>query len=252
MAGKYGIVLQPADCQGAVFGDMWVGTAYQFYHVPLSTEPASALDRASFTRRMFSDASAGAKQFFTYEYDQHVPEIRKYIHLYTGKSGDTEIAVMCPTTLYRLGGNLKPTIGGATRLRDACDFDVLDELLIADGALTQNRYKTLILFQPDIIDQPILDKIGAWLDSGGTLLVHGDAPIRNVAGETWAHKGIQTIGGEFVRGVQRHIAGSTGADVIDGVWTTHRGDQTFMYNTTDKPVSANGAEVPAHEIVELK
>jgi hypothetical protein len=37
-------------------------------------------------------------------------------------------------------GNLEPTIQAAYPLRDLCDFDVLDELLIADGALTTNRY----------------------------------------------------------------------------------------------------------------
>ncbi len=110
MAEKYGIVLQPADCQGAYFGDKWVGTAYQFYGVTLSTEPASSLNTADFTRRLFSDASVGAKQIFTYEFDQHIPEIHKYVHLVTGKPGDTQIAVLCPTTLYRLGGDLKPTI----------------------------------------------------------------------------------------------------------------------------------------------
>ena len=33
MAGRYHVVLQSADCQGAVFADKWVGTAYQFYGV---------------------------------------------------------------------------------------------------------------------------------------------------------------------------------------------------------------------------
>jgi len=39
-ARPYKIVLQPADCHGAVFADKWVGTAYQFYGVKESTEPA--------------------------------------------------------------------------------------------------------------------------------------------------------------------------------------------------------------------
>ena len=43
MARKYPIVLQPADCQGAVFADKWMGTAYQFYHVKECTEPAGNL-----------------------------------------------------------------------------------------------------------------------------------------------------------------------------------------------------------------
>ena len=61
--------------------------------------------------------------------------MQKYVHLITGKPGETEVAVYCPTTLYRLGGNLQPTIKAAYPLRDLCEFDVLDETLINDGAL---------------------------------------------------------------------------------------------------------------------
>ena len=45
---------------GAVFGDKWMGTAYQYYGVKECTEPAGGLDGKSFVRRMFSDASCGA------------------------------------------------------------------------------------------------------------------------------------------------------------------------------------------------
>jgi hypothetical protein len=89
MAAPYGIYLQPADCFGVPFGDKWVATAYNFYGVKLSTEPARPLDRSGFVRRMFSDASRGATQMFTYEFDEHVPEIQRYIHLFTGRTGDT-------------------------------------------------------------------------------------------------------------------------------------------------------------------
>src|ERR1035438_8900593 len=140
MARPYHVVLQPADCQGAVFGDKWVGTAYQFYGVKECTEPAGGLDAPSFARRMFSDASCGAAQFFTYEFESHAADIQRYVHLFTGKPGDTEIAVYCPTTLYRLGGNLQSPIGAGYPLRDLCEFDVLDELLIADGALPPKSY----------------------------------------------------------------------------------------------------------------
>src|SRR6185503_19612570 len=133
MAGKYKIVLQPADCQGAIFADKWLASAYQFYGVKLGTEPAGGLDRNNFVKRMFSDASCGASQLFTYEFEQHVPEIQKYLRLYTGVPGDTQIALYCPTTLYRLGGDLKPTIQFASALRDLCEFEVLDEGLISDG-----------------------------------------------------------------------------------------------------------------------
>lgn len=57
-----------------MFADKWPGTAYQFYGVKLGSEPAGNLDRAAFVRRMFSDASCGAAQWFTYEFEAHAPE----------------------------------------------------------------------------------------------------------------------------------------------------------------------------------
>jgi hypothetical protein len=189
MAGPYHIVLQPADCQGAVFGDKWMGTAYRFYGVKECTEPAGNLDDKSFVRRMFSDASCGASQLFSYQFEQHSTNIQRYVHLLTGKAGDTEIAVFCPTTFYRLGGSLEPTIRAAYPLRDLCEFDVLDELLIADGALNAKRYKVLIIFQANIVEQPILKKIEAFRRAGGKVLLVGDGPIRNVEGKAWSADG---------------------------------------------------------------
>src|SRR5207249_998301 len=158
MAQPYRIVLQPADCQGAVFADKWMGTAYQFYGAKECTEPAGNLDEKSFVRRIFSDAAAGASQFFTYEFERHATNMQKYIRLLTGKPGETEIAVYCPTTLYRLGGDLQPTIKACYPLRDLCDFDVLDELLIEDGALTAKCYKVLLLLQGEITEQTTLPR----------------------------------------------------------------------------------------------
>ena len=85
---------------------------------------------------MFSDASAGASQFFTYEFPEHADDIHKYGRLITGHPGDTQVAVYCPTTLYRLGADLRPTIDASRSLRDLCDFDVLDEELISSTALS--------------------------------------------------------------------------------------------------------------------
>ncbi len=246
MAGKYGITLQPADCHGAYFGDKWIGTAYAFYKVPLATEPASLLETRDFVRRMFSDASCGAAQHFTYEFERHAPEIRKYIDLYTGQGGDTEIAALCPTTLYRLGGDLKPTITGGAKLRDLAEYDVLDELLVVDGALTE-KYKALIVMQPDFVAAAVLDKIEAWIKSGGTLVLLGDDPIKDVAGNVRCAPG--AIGrGKIVRAAARgkdspwlkdleeilvNMKGFDGKS--DGLMTCRRGQQVLVYNANDKP-----------------
>ena len=202
MAKGYGIVIQPADCQGAVFADKWMGTAYQFYGVTESTEPATALDQKAFVRRMFSDASAGAKQFFTYEFEQHVPDIHKYIHLITGKPGETEVAVYCPTTLYRLGANLGYTIQASNEMRDVCEYDVLDEALILDGALTPRRYKALVIYQAEVVDSPVLEKFAGFQRAGGRVIVVGSTPIKDVAGHE--------MGGQFQDRTSRSAQRSKG------------------------------------------
>jgi hypothetical protein len=275
MAGPLGVVLQPADAEGDVFGDMWEDTAYQFYHVRFGTEPAGGLDHPHFLRRLFSDASGGATQFFTYEFDAHAADIRSHIQLLTGEPAETSVAVYCPTTLYRLGGDLQPTIQTATRLRACTAYDVLDELLITDGALT-DRYKALVIFQGDFIDQPILDRIKRWIESGGTLLLPAAVTPRNVEGVPWAPLASHAADPEFPLG-QGHVfrlhptaKGAIRIEEIrqrlrflptipaslDGAWTTRRRTQTLVLNPTTRPVhhllgpSAEGPtiDIPPGEI----
>jgi len=243
MARGYGIVLQPADCQGAVFGDKWMGTAYQFYHVRECTEPPGDLDENTFVRRMFSDASCGAIQFFTYQFEQHAANTRKYVSLLTGQPGETEVAVYCPTTLYRLGASLEPTIAASARLRGLCDFDVLDELLLSDGALTRSHYRALILFQADIVERTILQKMEAFQREGGKIIRVGIQDVKDVEGKTWS-KADRLVrippvsnGRKWLEELSVALAGCKGVEgQLDGLWTTRRGSQVVVLNPTDKPV----------------
>lgn len=261
MAKGYGIVLQPADCQGAVFADKWMGTAYQFYGVTESTEPATALDEKAFVRRIFSDASAGAKQFFTYEFEQHVPDIQKYVHLITGKPGEAEVAVYCPTTLYRLGANLGYTIQASNEMRDLCEYDVLDEALILDGALDAKRYKALVIYQADVVDDPVLEMFERYVSDGGRLIVVGSTPIKNIASKEW--KGAAKVervnpanGAKMWRPeLAKSLSGLKGVDgKLDGVWTTRRGQQVLAYNSTDKlatvEIDSQPVQIPPNSIYE--
>jgi hypothetical protein len=267
MARNYSIVLQPADCQGAVFADKWMGTAYQFYHVKECTEPAGNLSDKDFVRRMFSDASSGASQFFTYEFEKHAPAMQKYVHLLTGQPGETEIALYCPTTLYRLGGDLQPTIKTAYLLRDLCEFDVLDEALITDGALTKSRYKVLLILQPDIVDQPILDKFNAFLQSGGKVVVAdatgalpsaGEvASICNIEARLWKpSRPVQHIASldktqTWLKDLRPLLSGLKGVDgQLDGLWTCKRGEQVFVFNSKTNAVAKSATAIPPASIWE--
>jgi hypothetical protein len=241
MAQPYRIVLQPADCQGAVFGDKWMGTAYQFYRVIECSEPAGDLDEAGFVRRMFSDATCGASQLFSYQFERHATNIQKYVHLFTGKSGDTDIAVYCPTTLYRLGGDLQPIIDAAYPLRDLCEFDVLDELLIADGALLTNRYKALLLFQAEIVERTILDRFDAFVRAGGKIIQVGEGAIRDVEGKPYApgpqlnHVPALDKKSSWLKDLAPLLSNYKGVDgQLDGLWTCRRGSEVFIFNASDK------------------
>jgi hypothetical protein len=243
MLGKYGIVSQPADCIGAPFADKWLATAYQFYNVPLCTEPSGSLDRNTFLRRMFSDASCGARQLFTYEFEQHVPEIQQYVHLYTGQPGETEVAVFCPTTLHRLGGDLSPTIQAGYPLRDFCEYDVLDELLIQDGILKPDRYKVLLIFQADNVEQSILDALVAYHNAGGKIILVGNVHVRSVEGNDWSLAAKLTRTApmnanlRWLSELEKPLAGLKGVDgAHDGLWTCRRAKQTFVFNWTEKPI----------------
>ncbi len=185
----------------------------------------------------------GASQLFTYEFESHAPDIQQYIRLFTGQPGETEIAVYCPTTLYRLGGSLQPTIAACVPLRDLCEFDVLDELLIGDGALKTRRYKALILFQGEIIDQPILKKIEAFRRAGGKVIAVGNAPINNAEGQPWPGTTqitrVAPLGtkGKWLQELTPQLAGLKGVDgQIDGLWTSRRKTQVFVFNSTAKMV----------------
>jgi hypothetical protein len=260
MAGPYKeIVLQPADCHGAPFADKWLATAYRFYGVPLATEPAGDLARDLFVRRMFSDASCGASQLFTYDYPRHADDVRRYVHLYTGTPGETDVAVYCPTTLYRLGGDVGHTIRAGLPLRDVCEYDVLDELLITDGALTPARYKALVAFQADVVDRPVLEAIDAFAREGGRVIRVGDGPVRDVDGADWkpgappVHVAAVAEDGQWLKQLSVHLGGLRGVDAtLDGVWTCRRGRQTILYNSTKSAVQVdvNGkaVDVPAGEI----
>jgi hypothetical protein len=255
-----GIVLQPADWRGAYFGDKWVATAYHFYGVTLSTEPAGGMDHHAFLLSLFSDAACGARQLFTYDFPTHGADIEKYAHLITGQPGETQVAILCPTTLYRLGGDLSPTINFARQFRDLSDYDVLDELLVADGALTTDKYKAMIVYQGDFIDQPILDKMEAYLHAGGTILLAGSDPPANLDGQVWKPKLDPEKDGKLIycghRLIERfkrfaqshHLKGYDGKQ--DGVWTCRRGDVMFMLNRTDKAVKVGETSIAPRELSE--
>jgi hypothetical protein len=167
--------------------------------------------------------------------------VQKYVHLFTGQGGDTEVAVYCPTTLYRLGVNLHPTIVASYPLRDLCEYDVLDELLIEDGALTTKRYKALVIFQGEVIDDSTLARFEKFRRGGGKIIVTGQNTIRNVEGKPWRSNGRLTRIAplsdkqQWPLEMAKQLKGYKGFEgTLDGLWTCRRGSEVFVFNSNDQ------------------
>ena len=64
------------------------------------------------------------------------------------------------------------------------DYDVVDEELIADGALS--HYRVLIWLEGDVMEGALLQKLAAWVENGGVLVRLGAARVQTVEGSTSA------------------------------------------------------------------
>jgi len=266
---KHKVRLQPADCHGKPFGDRWYGTAYRFYGVPFSTEPAGGLDRRSFLRRVFMDACNGATEMFSYELDKHMADAIKWIHLYRGQPSITDVAIYCPTTWYWLNGDIWPAIHTADWLRDITDFEVADELLIKDGYLKKSNTRVLVWLMGPVVEREVLERIIEWVHAGGILVASVPEPPMDVEGRSdlgiylfgSAHDQFRTLGKGLVvwrrsepkpgdEGLRDLVyaaiyhpekmkPGLRGAAEVDGkedgVWTAVFNDILLLYNTSEEP-----------------
>ena len=114
---------------------------------------------------------------------------------------------------------------------------MLDELLIADGALT-DKYKVFVIIQPDFIEDAVLAKIASWVHAGGTLVLFGDKPLKNIAGEPRVTDG-NVVRVANVEELAKPLGSLKGCDgKIDGLMTCRRGEQVFIFNGNDQPTAA--------------
>lgn len=179
---KLKIRVQPADCHGTPFADRWYGTAYRFYGIPFTTEPAGGLNQRNFRRRVFMDATNGTSEMFSYEWDKHKYDGIKWIHLYRGMPSITDVAMYCPTTWYRMNGDVWPVIRAVDTLRDITDFEVADELLITDGYLNKSMTRVLVWLGGMVVERQVLEKIVRWVEHGGILVANLTQPPTDVEG----------------------------------------------------------------------
>lgn len=161
-------------------------SACRFYGAYFGLEPAAAVTPAGMAARLFNAISSGARQFFFYYTGDLIP--RAGDPPVIGEAGEcfrrarpllnVEAPLVDVALLYPTSGHAAHGLGDFTRqavfFRRAFDYDLVDEAMIADGALA--RYPLLIIAGTRVLPGATLDAISHWVEQGGLLFVFDSLP----------------------------------------------------------------------------
>jgi len=178
-----------------------VATAARHYPPPkFSSEPANEnAARKDIALALFKDLTTGVNWHF--EYLPNVVRGKDFFEEYQslwrgGEYPEVDTALFFPTSAHRLENwnswREKGWTGGfpeglrelAEGLRDRWDYDVVDERLVNDNALSP--YKMIFWPIDTLAEAATLRKIHDWIEQGGILLVKDLAKITTVEGDAGA------------------------------------------------------------------
>jgi hypothetical protein len=194
------------------FATRRVSTACALYGVPYYTEPPGDVNRDREVQRIWMDASNGAQVFF--DYPQNLDGARdlfaEYKEHLTGRRSITDLALLLPTTtlfLHPEWGWPPYLHGFSDVVRDVADFEVVDERMIADGALQRLGIRVVALADAEYLQAATLRSLTEWVRAGGVLAALQTAPVRTIDGSDTA----------WAKLAPRQIVGDTTTDLAD-VW----------------------------------
>jgi len=164
-----------------------VATACRFYGTSLWFEPPypPGLSEPAVVARIFEAISCGASGY--YEWTRTLQRQKdiylRYQDLLCHEQPLVEIAVYFPTVSHRVdpGSVLpEPYWMAAAQLRAVSDFDVVDDRLILDGALS--NYAILLIPQAKLIETDVARRICDWAAEGGTVVASELAQAHDIDG----------------------------------------------------------------------
>ncbi|MGD0898064.1 MAG: family 14 glycosylhydrolase, partial [Thermoguttaceae bacterium] len=149
-----------------------IATAAKFYGAAFWSEPPSQITPEGEVGRIFESICCGASGFWDWHANPVQPKaqevFRQYRRLMVFDPPVVEVAVLFPQTYHYLQPKV-PFPGLflelGQELRDFVHFDIVDENLVADGALA--RYRYLIHLEGTVFEQSTVKKIAAWVEAGG-------------------------------------------------------------------------------------
>ena len=162
-----------------------VATPCKFYNTYFAFEPAGGEDIYGIPARIFNATTSGASQMFSYDgdiirKDETIEQQQKYINnLYHIKNPIVPIAVWYPDINQSFfWAHYFDEI--VPELRDYFDFDIIDDILLSDGALNKN--KIMVIPYGNIMETESAKKIANWISKGGILYVTGVEKFKSVEG----------------------------------------------------------------------
>ena len=257
-----------------------ISTACRFYGAPMWTEapyPPSMGDVA-ITGRVFETLSCGAIGYYDWNqaYHRQWDRYHQTLGYIQGKTPLVDTAVFYPASAHFLAKtrqHMPPRFWeGSSRLRAVCDYDVVDERLVADGALA--GYRCLIVFEADVMEAQTADEIRRWVDAGGHLVLAGSEEMLTVEGDAidFPHPagtgevhvfdaGFDDVAGLLVlcRQVRLQAVGPVPAleitgrkDQGDAIFWTRFADGCALLNLNDQPAAirleGKDLTVPAYDL----
>ncbi|MDQ1256160.1 MAG: hypothetical protein QG656_756 [Candidatus Hydrogenedentes bacterium] len=164
----------------AFYATRLAATSARLYGVPLGFEPAMGHTARGTAGRLFNCISNGGEHFFTYGanvFNRQTSIDRWLAHyaLFDSRSKPVvDVALVYPQTMnfvsqdtfrYLNAWGFNPV---AREIRDRIEVDYLDNRLILDGFLDQ--YKVLVFVWGNQLEEPVIQKIDAWLRAGGIVV----------------------------------------------------------------------------------
>ena len=159
-----------------------IAAACRHYDVPLWLEPPypPGLEAPAVVARIFEAVSCGATGYleWTRTLQRQQKVYSQYVQMLTYQQPVVDVAVYFPILSHRseIDSILpEPFWSSAAQYRRVTDFDVVDDRLIRDGALS--RYAILAIPQIDLIEQDVFDCLTRWVDAGGIVVAQDCGPI---------------------------------------------------------------------------
>ncbi len=170
------------------FATRRVSTACRVYDVPYFTEPPGGVDRHRQVRRLFSDISNGTQTWFDYpgNLDGARDLLAENLDHLNGQPAVCDVAFLMPSSWWWCRPSMhwpERTIRLAEGLRDQMDYEVVDELLVRDGALGKLGIRVLALCEGDLLQRETLVALREWVSQGGVLALLGVERVEGIDGD---------------------------------------------------------------------